>query len=209
MNKKNIVFVRLFVLLAVLAVAVYFSFYTEPLSERLLRERMKKFRSQELVDYHWNTQRENLPQRALSLKDLKQGLQQNPSATAEKYGKVPGIGYHTLFLIKDSFSSFQRCGDFLRMEKNGTVVMLPVVYVFGNVARDATDWFSIDDFLNTMEYNEISSYINDLIITKVVDSVIPYMTDYKELFCCGAVALSLDNLSLDSLEMIPLVMEGK
>ena len=89
-------------------------------------------------------------------------------------------------MVKGPLPRFDADEEYILGTCDGHAVRIPVKYIFGNLARDASGWFDIDDFQNTMAFNEISSYLNGRILAEVIPASIPAA---GSCFFCGAVEI--------------------
>ena len=79
-------------------------------------------------------------------------------------------------------------------------------YIFGNAARDATGFFKIDDFENTMDFNAVATELNKLILERVIprlDSLSPGET----IKFIGALEINSENIT-KQISIIPLEIEA-
>jgi predicted lipoprotein len=82
-------------------------------------------------------------------------------------------------------------------------------YIFGNAVRDASGLIDVNDFSNTMDFNNISDEINKIIKERVVP---PFKTNVAEgelVEFVGALELNRGNVNLDLIEMIPVKLAIK
>lgn len=188
--------------LAAVAVALRFSFHTESLSARQERERLQQFNPEEKVAYFWSEHREALADRALDFSKLCDGLRRNPSVIAAREGRVLGIGSKTCFVVKGESHDFHFSDNRLYLtlddrqpDGKPIQVVIPFKYIFGNLARDASGWFHIDDFQNTMDFNAVSACLNRLIRDEVVAGKAKEADNCERCRFCGAVELKLPDYS--------------
>ena len=166
--------------------AVVFAVYTEPLDAHREKERMAQFKPEERADYHWEHDRQALRDAALGVGELSRGLAGDAQNFADAHGRVLGIGSKTFFVVKGTLPRFDADEEYILGTCDGHAVRIPVKYIFGNLARDASGWFDIDDFQNTMAFNEISSYLHGRILAEVIPASIP---EAGSCFFCGAVEI--------------------
>lgn len=194
----------LLVLLCLLALRL--SFYTESLSARQEREKLSQFSPGQEVDYYWDNYRSSLPGRALDLSAFVGRFRQDPQALAAECGGTPGIGFKTFFLVKTETSDFTMRGDCLELRVEGVKWQIPEK-VFGNLARDASGWFDIEHYRNMTEYNEVSSYLNALIMQHIQQVADSSFASGRSCRVCGAVELALDQPLAEAVTLIPFELE--
>ena len=183
--------------------AVVFAVYTEPLDAHREQELLSQFKPEEMADYHWDHDRQALRDGALGIGELAQGLAQDAESFCAAHGRVLGIGSKTFFVVKGALPRFGSDEEFIQGSCEGHAVRIPVKYIFGNLARDASGWFNIDDFQNTMAFNEISSYLNGRILADVIPASIPQA---GSCFFCGAVQIDPAAPDPDIYEVIPYIL---
>ncbi|MBQ7162125.1 MAG: DUF2291 family protein [Bacteroidales bacterium] len=157
--KKTIIY-----LVAALA-ALWFSFSTENLTQRRQREALNDLNADQLVEVMMQDSLAALSQRAVSLESLAAGC--GDEAFARQHGRVLGIGSPTFYVVQGQLDQVQRVGDEIRGFCGGQAIVIPVKHVFGNTAREASGWFNIDDFQNTMDFNAVSAALNACIAAKL------------------------------------------
>ena len=185
-----------YILYTVLAfVALWFSFYTENLTEKTKREEMKELKPDQLVDALMKDSLETLSQRAITIQELKEGYADE--AFARQHGRVLGIGSPTFYVIKGTSEQVKTENDDIHTMVDGVELTIPLKYIFGNTAREASGWFNIDDFQNTTDFNAVSAAMNSYIANQLKQ----YKTG-EHLEFLGAVAIK-ENSDLRLLTLIP------
>jgi hypothetical protein len=159
---KKIIFC---VILAI--VALWGAFYTENLTEKQRREQLAELKPDELVGVLMRDSLSSLEARAITLKQLKEGYQDETFAM--QYGRVLGIGSPTFYLIKDECEHATITDYEIHAVAEGIQITIPLKYIFGNTAREASGWFNIDNFQNTTDFNAVSAAMNAYITQQVKD----------------------------------------
>ena len=142
-------------------VALWGAFYTENLTERKHREQLAQLKPDELVAVLMHDSLSTLTNRAITMKQLKEGYADE--AFAKKYGRVLGIGSPTFYVIKDECQHATVSDDEVHATSAGLSITIPLKYIFGNTAREASGWFDIDNFQNTTDFNAVSAAMNEYI----------------------------------------------
>lgn len=184
--------------------ALVFAVRIEPLEEHLAAEMAARFKPEEIADWHWEHDRTRLRDEALGMGELLGGLKADPLSFSEAHARVLGIGSGSFFVVKGSLEDFTYDGEYLLGSCEGALIRIPVKYIFGNLARDASGWFDLDDFQNTMAFNEISSYLNSRILSDVIPSEIP---GGGSCTFCGAVEVKPSEAIPSSFRVIPYLLE--
>ena len=144
------------VILALLA--LWGAFYTENLTERQRREQMALLKPDELVGVFMRDSLSTLNDRAVSLKQLREGFADENFA--KSHGRVLGIGSPTFYIVKDVCHHATVSDDEIHATAEGLSITIPLKYIFGNTAREASGWFDIDEFQNTTDFNAVSAAMN-------------------------------------------------
>lgn len=189
-------------------IAVWFSFYTEPLNKHHERELFKKFSPNQLVDYFWKNELDTLLQKALDYKFFNEGICRNPQIFSDKYARVPGLGAKSYFLIHGEITVSEVAEDALLFDFcKETTARILTKFIFTNTARDASGWFNASDFQNTMDYNTLSTYLNNKILNEVVKPLDNKVNSGDRLTFWGAIEVSTDEYPVKKLDIVPLRLQ--
>ena len=80
-------------------------------------------------------------------------------------------------------------------------------FVFGNAIRDASGLIDINEFNNTMDFNNVSAEINKIIRTEVLP---PFKSTAKKgdmVQFVGAIELNQEHPDLENIEIIPVTLK--
>lgn len=199
MKQMKIVKSIALVLLALLALRL--SFYTENLSEKNRREAMSRYNPEELVVAMMRDSLSALEQRALPLAQWQDMLQKDPQTLASTHARRLGIGSPLFYMIRAELRQVSLVdNEYLRAFADGVEIVIPVKYIFGNTARDASGWFNIDDFRNTMDFNAVSAAMNAYIVEQMAHF---NLSEQASLQVLAAVAIPQETTKLTRLELIP------
>ena len=149
---------KVLICIAVAVVALWGAFYTENLTERRQREQLAQLKPDELVEVLMRDSLSKIEARAVTLKQLKEGYADE--AFAKQHGRVLGIGSPTFYVIKDVCHHANVSDDEMHAVAEGMQITIPLKYIFGNTAREASGLFNIDDFQNTTDFNAVSAAMN-------------------------------------------------
>lgn len=183
--------------------ALWGAFYTENLSERQRREQLAQLKPDELVGMLMRDSLSVLESRAVSLKQLKDGYQDE--AFAKQHGRVLGIGSPTFYIIKDVCRHATVADDEIHAVAEGLQVTIPLKYIFGNTAREASGWFNIDNFQNTTDFNAVSAAMNAYIAAQMKDV---QLSDTTEVEVLAGVAIQ-KNFDMQQLTLIPYQLKNE
>lgn len=186
------------------AVALWGAFYTENLTEKKHREQLAELKPDELVGVLMRDSLSSLEARAITLKQLKEGYQDE--AFAKQYGRVLGIGSPTFYVIKDECEHATIADDELHAVEEGIQLTIPLKHIFGNTAREASGWFNIDNFQNTTDFNAVSAAMNANIAAQLKTFV---LNEGGKVEFLASVAIAKDAEQLTTLTLIPFKIENE
>jgi predicted lipoprotein len=149
--------------------------------------------------------------KAVEIQQLLGLIQSAPEKTFESYSHALGIGNVRYFLVKGrgEISSINENDMTLviRSDSGNTVVKLATEFVFGNAVRDASGLININEFENTMDFNNVSAEINKSIRNNVLP---PFKAAAKKgnvVDFVGAIELNRENIVLENIEVIPVSLK--
>ncbi|MDR3329589.1 MAG: DUF2291 domain-containing protein [Prevotellaceae bacterium] len=192
--------------LAAAGLALYHSVYVERLSERQQRLMMKSFNPQQQVDYFWSSERPRIAAQGLALGELVARLGADPEPLAAQHGRRAGLGDNVCFVVKAIVQVDTLSRERIAFALGGARFYIPRRFIFGNTLRDAVGCFGIDNFENTMDYNAISTALNQRVLVEVVGGVDSALRVGAALALVGAVEVNLGDLPLREAEVVPLTL---
>lgn len=197
--------IKVALLIVALFVAIWFSFYTEPLDVHRQKELIKQFSPNQLVDYHWKDHLDTLLSTAIDYSEFDKCMRSDARGFSEKHAKIPGIGAKSYFLVKGEVVVNEVSDEAAFFEfAPGVKGKILTKYIFSNTARDASGWFNASDFQNTMDYNALSTYLNSKILAEVVKPVKDTLKEGSSIVFWGAVEIAPEDYPVKSLELVPL-----
>lgn len=203
--KTTMKYSRIILLAAAIFAALYFSFYTENLTEKQKREEMSKYNPAQLVNSFMKDSLISLEQKALAISVFAEGLKNNTDDFEKKHGKTLGIGSPIFYIVKGECSEAQLIdNEEIHATADGINIKIPVKYIFGNNARDASGWYNIDNFKNTMDFNAVSAEMNKYITQQMQKF---QMSEDGKLTFVGAVAVPAQTAEISSLVITPYILK--
>lgn len=197
---------KIIILTAAAFAAVYFSFYTENLTERQKREEMSRYNPEQLVNKIMKDSLASLEQKALSISMLAEGIKNNAEEFAKTHGKVLGIGSPVFYIVKGECRDAKLAdGEEIHATADGISIKIPIKHIFGNNARDASGWFNIDNFKNTMDFNAVSAEMNKYITKETAGFKMP--AEGQTVTFVGAVAVPPHSSDISTLEITPYILK--
>lgn len=197
---------KIIILTAAAFAAVYFSFYTENLTERQKREEMSRYNPEQLVNKIMKDSLASLEKKALSISMLAEGIKNNAEEFAKTHGKVLGIGSPVFYIVKGECHDAKLAdGEEIHATADGISIKIPIKHIFGNNARDASGWFNIDNFKNTMDFNAVSAEMNKYITKETAGFKMP--AEGQTVTFVGAVAAPPHSSDISTLEITPYILK--
>jgi predicted lipoprotein len=149
--------------------------------------------------------------KAIEIDTLITLLKKQPEKTFNAYSHALGIGNLKYFLVKGN-------GKVLSVGENSVTVLvnsataknvieIATEYVYGNAIRDASGIISMNEFDNTMNFNEVSASINKIVRTKVLPDFITTVKKGAAVQFAGAIELNKKHLSLKEIEVVPIALK--
>ena len=206
--KKSLKYIITIVIIGLVA---YNSVYFKKLDEVKAAGSAKQF---DAVAYARNYLNNKLPaalNNAIEINTLTALLKTEPQKTFEKYSHALGIGNIRYFLVKGQGEITNIEDDatsvLVKNDTTGQVVKIATEYVFGNAIRDASGLININEFNNTMDFNNVSAEINKIVRTEVLP---PFKAQAKKgdrMDFTGAIELNQVHLKLDNIEVVPITLK--
>ena len=194
---------------AILLVA-YHSVYFKRLDEVKAAQAGRTFNAAAYAQTLWNQKMIPGLGKAVEIKELLPMLSADPAQAFDRYSHALGIGNLRYFLVRGEGKVTAVDADDITVAITGTAgqtVRIATEYIFGNAARDATGMVDINDFTNTMDFNNVSAELNKIIRSRVL----PLLKNRKvgdTISFAGAVELNKEHLNLSTMEAIPVAVRN-
>jgi len=186
---------------------LYNSIYFKPLDEVKKEALARVFDPKTYANDFWEYKLiPNLDQ-AIELDTLIKLLKTNPSFAFENYSNALGIGNIRFFLVSGIGKVKNVYEDHVVLDLNQeNTVRLATDYIFGNAIRDASGQININEFTNTMDFNNVSAEINHIVVNNVLPEFIIKVRVGDTVKFHGALELNQVHLQLDQIEIIPIYL---
>ena len=83
-------------------------------------------------------------------------------------------------------------------------VKMATDYIFGNAIRDASGQIDINEFVNTMDFNNVSAEINEIVVQSVLPDFISNLQVGDLISFYGAIELNRERTQMNQMEIIPI-----
>ena len=142
---------------------------------------------------------------AVDIDTLLTTLNADTSRAFNKWSHALGIGNLRYFLVRGSGTITAINEDDISVALTGLPnqrMKIATEFIFGNAVRDASGMIDINDFSNTMDFNNVSAEINKIIRVRVLPELKKAKTGDRMAFT-GAIELNKAHVNLSTIEAIP------
>ena len=203
--------VRYGVFLLIVAFLAFHSVYFKKLDE--VKAGTASFNARKYAEDFWIKKLTPALDKSAEAGQLLSLLRTDKDKAFKDHAHALGIGNIKYFLVKGT-------GKVTEVEENQVLIRLDSArskpemriateYVFGNAVRDASGTIDINEFSNSMDFNNVSSEINKIIREKVIP---PFKSKVKKgdvVEFIGAIELNQEHLKLDNIEILPVSLKIK
>src|SRR5437762_2853598 len=158
--------IKYIIAIVVILVIAYNSVYFKKLDEVKASQTAKEFNAETYAQTFWNNKLLPNLNKAIELTQLTVMLSTDTSKTFETYSHALGIGNLRYFLVKGKGQIIAVNEDdisvLLQTDTTKQTITIATEYVFGNAVRDATGLIDINEFSNTMDFNNVSAELNKI-----------------------------------------------
>jgi len=201
-----------FSIISIVVIAIaYNGVYFKKLDEVKASRAVKDFNPTQYASQFWNGKLMPHLDKAIDITQLTALLSTDTSKAFDDYSHALGIGNLRYFLVKGR-------GMIESVNEDDIVVSLPAgkhkqtvkvatEYIFGNAVRDATGLIDINDFNNTMDFNNVSAELNKIIREQVLPSFTSAVKKGSAISFVGALELNKEHVNLERLEIIPVTVD--
>jgi len=202
------------ILIVVVVAAAYNSVYFKKLDEVKASRSAKQFNAAAYAQTFWTAQLIPNLDKAIDITQLTTMLSTNAPKTFDTYSHALGIGNLRYFLVKGKGTIASVNEDdvsiLLQPDTSRPILTLATEYIFGNAIRDATGLINVNDFTNTMDFNNVSAELNKIIREKVLPPFKQQTKKGDKVEFTGAIELNKEHLDISKIEVIPVrIMSNK
>lgn len=203
--------VRYGVFLLIVAFLAYNSVYFKKLDE--VKAGTASFNAEKYAKDFWTKKLAPALTKSPETGQLLMLLRTDKDKAFKDHAHALGIGNIKYFLIKGTgkVTEVEENQVRIRLESEGEKPEMRIAteYVFGNAVRDASGTIDINEFSNSMDFNNVSAEINEIIREKVIP---PFKLKVKKgdvVEFTGAIELNQEHLKLDNIEIVPIILKIK
>ena len=197
--------VKYIIVIIAIAFVAYNSVYFKKLDEVKAAKAATTFDAPKYTQIFWDTKLMPNLNKAIDITKLTAMLSTDSRKTFDNYSHALGIGNIRYFLVsgKGSIASINEDDFAIALDSSNQMITLVTEYVFGNAVRDATGLININEFSNTMDFNNVSAELNKIIRQKVLPSFMQQAKKGDKIEFVGAIELNKEHLDLSHIEVIP------
>jgi predicted lipoprotein len=149
--------------------------------------------------------------KATDINQLVKLVQTDKENSFDKYSHALGIGNLRYFLVKGEgeITSINENDVSLLTKTDSTDRTLKITteFVYGNAIRDASGIININEFGNTMDFNNVSEEINNIVRTQVVPPFKASVRKGDKVQFYGAIELNRKHQDVDNIEVVPIELK--
>jgi predicted lipoprotein len=200
--------IKIFGALLLLSFVAYHSVYFKKLDEVKAARLSTEFNAKTYATKFWNDKLVPHLRNAIELSALFSMLTTDKEGSFNKYSNALGIGNIRFFLVKGTGRVVTINEDNimvqLQSDSAASVISIATEFVFGNAVRDASGLIDINEFKNTMDFNEVSAELNKSIRENVLPGFKQGLTVGTSIEFYGAMELNKNHMNLNRVELIPI-----
>jgi len=198
------------ILIVIMATVAYNSVYFKKLDEVNASRSAKQFNAAAYAQTFWTTKLIPNLDKAIDITQLTTMLSTNASKTFDTYSHALGIGNLRYFLVKGEGTIASVNEDdvsiLLQPDTSRQILTLATEYIFGNAIRDATGLVNVNDFTNTMDFNNVSAELNKIIRERVLPPFKQQAKKGDKVEFTGAIELKKEHLDISKIEVMPVAI---
>lgn len=159
---------------------------------------------------------EKLPptfEKAPSLAQLSDALQQNPTQTFADFSHAVAIGNIRYFMVKGTATVTDIQEDYIVLNYQEAGKNMPIQlateFVYGNAIRDAAGIFDIKAFTNTNDINAMAAAINAYVKKEVI---LPFKQQLKKgdtIAFVGAIEMNQAHVQVSNFTILPIQLQKR
>jgi len=199
--------IKYIITIVVILIIGYNSVYFKKLDEVKASLSAKEFNAAQYAQTFWTNKLTPNLDKAIDITQLTAMLSNDAAKTFDTYSNALGIGNLRYFLVKGKGTITSVNEDdvsvLLQSDTAKQTITLATEYIFGNAVRDATGLININEFNNTMDFNNVSAELNKIIREKVLPSFKQQAKKGDTIEFTGAIELNKEHLALSDIEVIP------
>ncbi|WAC13977.1 DUF2291 domain-containing protein [Dyadobacter pollutisoli] len=204
--KKIIRYAAFFILIGIVA---YNSVYFKKLDE--VKAATTSFNAARYANEFWGTKLIPATRKAIETGELLSLLKTDKEKAFANHSHALGIGNIKYFLVQGEgiVESIEENQVLVKIESlhEKPEISIATEYIFGNAVRDASGAIDINEFSNSMDFNNVSAEINKLIREGVIPEFKSKVKKGDRITFSGAIELNKEHTDLKRIEVIPVSLK--
>ena len=200
--------IKYIILAVIVIVSLYNSVYFESLDKVKKGQEALVFNAKEYASDFMANKKEALP--AINTSEFLLETVKDVKSYAEQNGKKLGISNDYNFILEGNATvlSIEEENVIVQLnENNEQKVKIATDFIFGNAIRDASALADIGTFQNTMDFNNISVELNNIVRETIVPSFLKTVKEGDVIYFKGATKINIKKPDLKELRVIPLILK--
>lgn len=204
--KRSIRYAAFFILIGIVA---YNSVYFKKLDE--VKAATTSFNAARYANEFWGTKLIPATTNAIETGELLSLLKTDKQKAFANHSHALGIGNIKFFLVQGEgiVESVEENQVLVKIESQpeSPEISIATEYIFGNAVRDASGAIDINEFSNSMDFNNVSAEINKLIREGVIPEFKSKVKKGDRITFSGAIELNKEHTDLKKIEVIPVSLK--
>ena len=204
MNKS----IKYIIFTSILGVSLYYSIYIKALDEVKQVKSDDVFNAKSFANQFISSKTETLP--ALNTSDFLNNILKDVKKYSEANGNKLGISNDYYFITEGNATvlSIEEEDIVVSLSENDKQhIRIATDFIFGNAIREGAKVANIGDFHNTMDYNNISVELNNIIRETIIPPFMKRLKRGNNLYFKGAVKVNTKKPILKELRVIPIILK--
>lgn len=200
--------VKYIVLAIIVALSLYNSVYFESLSEVKKVQSKGVFEAKALANDFMSNKVETFP--AINASEFLTDLAKDVNDYCLQKGKKLGISNDYYFIIEGNATVIAIEDENVLIalnDNNEQQIRIATDFIFGNAIRDGSGIADIGNFQNTMDFNNISVELNNIVRDSIVPEFKEKVKEADALYFKGAIKVNTKHPNLEELKVIPLIIK--
>jgi len=134
-------------------------------------------------------------------------LRNDPENAFDTYSRALGIGNIRFFMVQGE-GEIRHVGEnditvVILSDAGKDIIKIETEYIFGNAVRDASGRIDLQEFEQTMDFNNVSAEINQIIRDRVLPELKNKAEIGRKISFTGAIEMNKELVDIDQLKIIP------
>lgn len=200
--------IKYIIFAVIIGISIYNSVYIKALDKVKQGKNNTIFDAKSYANQFINTKVETLP--ALNVSEFLNDISKDVKKYSEANGNKLGISNDYYFITEGNATvlSIEEEDVVVSLtENNKQIIRIAIDFIFGNAIREGAKTANISDYQNTMDYNNISVELNNIIRETIIPPFTKAVKEGDTLYFKGAIKVNTKKPNLKELRLIPLILK--